>query len=201
MVRALLDLIIDETQFAGTIRTRQGPVWLVIHPDGLSQTVTTPRVSPISTAHFNMPIRLLLSVPSLSAGYLKVSLHGLSRDWAGVEVLATSQIKLMYLPTGTAKEFRFPLIRKGTTSEEAAVVSARGVISEIAFMEAATRSTYAGEGKTVHRQEQLQSTYPSGPWRPAGGEIPHPGGGPPHFGGGGIRQTYRNVPGRYPQVV
>ena len=164
MVRVLLDIVIDETQFSGAIRTRPGPVWLVIHPDGLSNPVVTRKVSPNSTPYFNLALRLVLLVPSVNESYLKVSLCTPSADGARAEVLASSQIRLSCLPTGAPKSFTFSLIRRGTTSEEAALVSAKALVSELAFAAQPTRATYAGESPALQRQgtRQMQMTYPAG---------------------------------------
>lgn len=154
----LLDLLVEEAQFATCVRSRGMPVWLVMRADGGSKSVTTKPVSP-STAHFHMPVRWVLNLGTLDRAYLKVSLHSSTDDPNYSVIVASAQIRLSDIATHCPQELTFPLLLQSNTSVEAAYVTVQANISPLQF-----RSTYSGcaRGDVPVRSETSQSYRSSG---------------------------------------
>lgn len=162
----LLDLLVDEAQFAGCIRSRGMPVWLVIKADGVGTSIATKPVAP-STARFQLPVRWVLNLMSLESAYLKISLHS-SGDPNYNVILASAQIRLSDIATRPAQNLTFPLLLHNNTTVEAALITIQANVSPLNF-----RTTVGTFNRTdVQVRPELSQTYRSaGPKFPPIGEM------------------------------
>jgi hypothetical protein len=160
MTNFLLDVFIEDTQFATYLRNLRTPVWLLFQADGVRKSVTTPQVQTRSTAVFNFAIRLVLILPHLDKFYFKTSLCTLGENGTEVRIIANSQIRFTSLPTEPTRQFTYPLLSLQDHSMEVAIVSARASIKPLNL--------------------EAEEVIPTGPPRPRG----PPGSGPPQGPGG-----------------
>jgi hypothetical protein len=150
----VLDIMFEETQFSGNLRSLPTPVWLSICADGIRQQPTTPQVPATTTAHFQYPIRLVLNLPALDGYYFKTRLCTYTEDRSSVRVLANAQIALSRLLVGVPQQFTYPLLAVQNTAMELAIVSARAAISPL----------------DLHGPGDFRGTYQASP-----GPPPYPG--------------------------
>jgi hypothetical protein len=143
----LLDVIIEEVQFHGYLRSLPTTVWIIIKTDGVRQAVRSDAVWPRQTARLNLQLRLVLDLPCLEGYYFRTSLCTFTPDRSQVKVLASSQIALQSLPNDPCHSFTFPLLKAGDPSTEAVIIGAKTVLREIDLQANAPKTNSPKEPK------------------------------------------------------
>lgn len=140
----ILDILLDEGQFSPYLNQFVSPMWLVLTADGLSKSVSTPRVLPNPTVKFNFPARLILNLNNLDNAFLQVSLCTvLDSDPTKKKLIASSKMKLNALMPGRCSKITFPLLDSLNHQKEAALITIQVSFSDL------------------RQVSQIRNTYPS----------------------------------------
>ena len=128
----LLDVLLDEGQFSPYLNQFVSPMWLVFSADGLSKSVSTPRVLPNPTVKFNFATRLILNLVNIDNAFLRVSLCTVSdSDPTKAKLIASSKMSLSALTPGRCSKITFPLLDTLDHRKESALLSFQISLSDI----------------------------------------------------------------------
>jgi hypothetical protein len=131
MATFLLDVVLEEAQFASSLLGLARPIWLLFRADGFLKQITTPQIAPVNTARFQFPFRLVLALPYLDNHHLKTSLCTFGAASRQVEVLANAQIRLTSVALSNGQPFTYSLLSIAHPATALALVSARATVAAL----------------------------------------------------------------------
>lgn len=106
----LLDVIVKYANISDHIQPITTPLWVVLHVDGLQSPFSTER-APGDRPVWNFAARIVLQDIDISRAYLYATLCTYGPHNQAI-ALARSRIGLRSLPTGSPRQFSFPLMRQ-----------------------------------------------------------------------------------------
>ena len=107
-----LDIIVKDATMSNDIPDISAPLWVVFHVDGLSEPFSTQMATGGKRVAWNFAARIVLGKIDIKVAYLYATLCTYAAGNQSVVALARSRIGLRSLPTGSPRQFTFPLMRE-----------------------------------------------------------------------------------------
>lgn len=125
----LLDVIVKYATISDTIQPITTPLWVVLHVDGLQAPFSTERATGDRPV-WNFAARILLQGIDISRAYLYATLCTYGPHNQAI-ALARSRIGLRSLPTGSPRQFSFPLMREANGAQVFAELSLAATLAHV----------------------------------------------------------------------
>lgn len=123
-----LDIVVKDAVISSDIQEITTPLWIVFYVNGLSAPFSTERATGGRHVVWNFAARVVLSNIDVRAAYLYTTLCTYGPGNQGVIALARSRVGLRSLPTGTPREFTFPLMREQNAAQVFANLSLQATL-------------------------------------------------------------------------